>query len=207
MARPQALTFSLRSRSTTRFWQRLTLVCVFAILKSLARYPSGPRERSAKPPFVGSNPTRASNLLVSNQWITTSFLSRHCYLGTFGNNWKKSLFQSLKRHATKQGGWPKVRVVSLVSLFHLRKSMIGFMETEIDHGRGYWGDISLGRKLTKLPEVPHRGPPVSRFRIYLDKIAEHVGVIVEGWANCLEFRSGFVAFGLLAIGEPSKKCA
>src|ERR1700737_1804815 len=36
--------------------------CVsFAILKSLARYPSGPRERSAKPPFVGSNPTRASN--------------------------------------------------------------------------------------------------------------------------------------------------
>jgi hypothetical protein len=26
----------------------------------MARYPSGPRERSAKPPFVGSNPTRAS---------------------------------------------------------------------------------------------------------------------------------------------------
>ena len=43
----------------------------FAILKSSARYPSGPRERSAKPPFVGSNPTRASKLLVSNQWITT----------------------------------------------------------------------------------------------------------------------------------------
>src|SRR5712691_468900 len=35
----------------------------FAILTSLARYPSGPRERSAKPPFVGSNPTRASRLL------------------------------------------------------------------------------------------------------------------------------------------------
>src|SRR5712664_4671734 len=32
----------------------------FAILKDSARYPSGPRERSAKPPFVGSNPTRAS---------------------------------------------------------------------------------------------------------------------------------------------------
>ena len=29
------------------------------------------------------------------------------YLGTFGNNWEKSLFQSLKRLATKQGGWPK----------------------------------------------------------------------------------------------------
>jgi hypothetical protein len=27
--------------------------------------------RTAKPPFVGSNPTRASKLLVSNQWITT----------------------------------------------------------------------------------------------------------------------------------------
>ena len=36
----------------------------FAILKDSARYPSGPRERSAKPPFVGSNPTRASNLRV-----------------------------------------------------------------------------------------------------------------------------------------------
>ena len=35
----------------------------FAILTRLARYPSGPRERSAKPPFVGSNPTRASNIL------------------------------------------------------------------------------------------------------------------------------------------------
>ena len=34
----------------------------FVILKDSARYPSGPRERSAKPPFVGSNPTRASNL-------------------------------------------------------------------------------------------------------------------------------------------------
>src|ERR1700737_1401314 len=32
----------------------------FAILRDSARYPSGPRERSAKPPFVGSNPTRAS---------------------------------------------------------------------------------------------------------------------------------------------------
>src|SRR6266705_5123780 len=35
----------------------------FAILRDSARYPSGPRERSAKPPFVGSNPTRASKLL------------------------------------------------------------------------------------------------------------------------------------------------
>src|SRR6266700_6804628 len=43
----------------------------FAILRDSARYPSGPRERSAKPPFVGSNPTRASKLAVSNQWITT----------------------------------------------------------------------------------------------------------------------------------------
>src|SRR6266849_4712809 len=43
----------------------------FVILQDSARYPSGPRERSAKPPFVGSNPTRASKLLVSNQWITT----------------------------------------------------------------------------------------------------------------------------------------
>src|SRR6266581_7242923 len=34
----------------------------FAILRDSARYPSGPRERSAKPPFVGSNPTRASNV-------------------------------------------------------------------------------------------------------------------------------------------------
>src|SRR6266849_673466 len=34
----------------------------FAILRGSARYPSGPRERSAKPPFVGSNPTRASKL-------------------------------------------------------------------------------------------------------------------------------------------------
>src|SRR5712691_9247062 len=43
----------------------------FVILQDSARYPSGPRERSAKPPFVGSNPTRASKLLVSNQWIAT----------------------------------------------------------------------------------------------------------------------------------------
>src|SRR6267154_4243039 len=35
----------------------------FAILRDSARYPSGPRERSAKPPFVGSNPTRASKFL------------------------------------------------------------------------------------------------------------------------------------------------
>src|SRR5256714_10032685 len=53
----------------------------FAILSDSARYPSGPRERSAKPPFVGSNPTRASKLLVSNQWITTFFLSRYPQLG------------------------------------------------------------------------------------------------------------------------------
>src|SRR6266852_8948411 len=35
----------------------------FVILQGSARYPSGPRERSAKPPFVGSNPTRASTFL------------------------------------------------------------------------------------------------------------------------------------------------
>src|SRR5712691_7903041 len=42
----------------------------FAILRDSARYPSGPRERSAKPPFVGSNPTRASNFpaLESASW-------------------------------------------------------------------------------------------------------------------------------------------
>src|SRR6266478_6750 len=34
----------------------------FVILQDSARYPSGPRERSAKPPFVGSNPTRASKV-------------------------------------------------------------------------------------------------------------------------------------------------
>src|SRR5712691_917144 len=44
----------------------------FVILQDSARYPSGPRERSAKPPFVGSNPTRASTFLPSNQLITTS---------------------------------------------------------------------------------------------------------------------------------------
>src|SRR6266581_793410 len=43
----------------------------FVILQDSARYPSGPRERSAKPPFVGSNPTRASTFLPSNQLITT----------------------------------------------------------------------------------------------------------------------------------------
>src|SRR5260370_8027660 len=53
------------------FGHALTPANVFAILKSSARYPSGPRERSAKPPVVGSNPTRASNFLFSNQWITT----------------------------------------------------------------------------------------------------------------------------------------
>src|SRR6266702_822351 len=37
----------------------------FVILQDSARYPSGPRERSAKPPFVGSNPTRASTFLRS----------------------------------------------------------------------------------------------------------------------------------------------
>src|ERR1700682_2820090 len=37
----------------------------FAILRDSARYPSGPRERSAKPPFVGSNPTRASRFSLS----------------------------------------------------------------------------------------------------------------------------------------------
>src|ERR1700687_2301501 len=36
----------------------------FAILSDSARYPSGPRERSAKPPFVGSNPTRGSKPVV-----------------------------------------------------------------------------------------------------------------------------------------------
>ena len=61
----------LKIFSSKAFSRALTVLRVFVILKSLARYPSGPRERSAKPPFVGSNPTRASMLLVSNQWITT----------------------------------------------------------------------------------------------------------------------------------------
>ena len=64
-------------------------------MTALARYPSGPRERSAKPPFVGSNPTRASKLLVSNQWITARLFPGIPDLGTFGNNWEKSLFQTL----------------------------------------------------------------------------------------------------------------
>src|SRR5271154_4997151 len=38
----------------------------FAILSSLARYPSGLRGRSAKPLFVGSNPTRASRLVAKD---------------------------------------------------------------------------------------------------------------------------------------------
>src|SRR5271156_4575467 len=42
--------------------KRKARAITFAILRSLARYPSGPRERSAKPPFVGSNPTRASTV-------------------------------------------------------------------------------------------------------------------------------------------------
>lgn len=46
-------------------------VTAFVILAPPARYPSGPRERSAKPPFVGSNPTRASIFPLSNQWSTT----------------------------------------------------------------------------------------------------------------------------------------
>ena len=43
----------------------------FAMMRSLARYPSGPRERSAKPPFVGSNPTRASNIPkhLAHDWL------------------------------------------------------------------------------------------------------------------------------------------
>ena len=36
--------------------------CSGTLTHCLARYPSGLRERSAKPPFVGSNPTRASTL-------------------------------------------------------------------------------------------------------------------------------------------------
>src|SRR6266849_6548632 len=47
----------------------------FAIVRDSARYPSGPRERSAKPPFVGSNPTRASK--IHN-------------LGTFGTTGKRA---------------------------------------------------------------------------------------------------------------------
>src|SRR6267143_5458846 len=64
----------------------------FAILRDSARYPSGPRERSAKPPFVGSNPTRASKLLVSNQWITAFVSFRH---PRFGNIWEQLGKESL----------------------------------------------------------------------------------------------------------------
>jgi hypothetical protein len=45
----------------------LTTVVELAIIRSSARYPSGPRERSAKPPFVGSNPTRASKIQSAAQ--------------------------------------------------------------------------------------------------------------------------------------------
>src|SRR5882762_1169394 len=64
----------------------------FAILKDSARYPSGPRERSAKPPFVGSNPTRASKLSrFKSMDYNFRFFPVIPNLGTFGNNWKKSL--------------------------------------------------------------------------------------------------------------------
>ena len=47
----------------------------FGILENPARYPSGPRERSAKPPFVGSNPTRASS---TPKHLAESWLTRRC---------------------------------------------------------------------------------------------------------------------------------
>src|SRR5207245_1274868 len=65
----------------------------FAILKGSARYPSGPRERSAKPPFVGSNPTRASNvfkhLVRFNLPLICTLIAQcfelfHCLEGAFG---------------------------------------------------------------------------------------------------------------------------
>src|SRR6266568_5684164 len=84
----------------------------FAILSDSARYPSGPRERSAKPPFVGSNPTRASKLPVSNQWITTfsSFPESPTWkhLGTFGNTGEKGLFQPLDCAPVR--AWNRMRV-------------------------------------------------------------------------------------------------
>src|SRR5713101_545477 len=65
----------------------------FVILQDSARYPSGPRERSAKPPFVGSNPTRASkvfkhlvrfNLPLICTLIAQRFQLFHCLKGAFG---------------------------------------------------------------------------------------------------------------------------
>src|SRR5579862_7710615 len=44
-------------------------------LPLLARYPRGLRERSAKPPFVGSNPTRASKIHSATLpcWLNETF--------------------------------------------------------------------------------------------------------------------------------------
>src|ERR1700687_778199 len=47
----------------------------FAILRDSARYPSGPRERSANPPFVGSNPTRASKPV----WVQPGHMGNRTY--------------------------------------------------------------------------------------------------------------------------------
>src|ERR1700756_5476277 len=78
----------------------LTLLRVFAILKSPARYPSGPRERSAKPPFVGSNPTRASNnpkhldkvtCFPSVLTVTETVASRNCSLDSQSAQWLQTL--------------------------------------------------------------------------------------------------------------------
>ena len=69
-----------------------TVSRVFDILTSaLARYPRGPRERSAKPPFVGSNPTRASKIYMQKannnemlgggfEFVPTLYNRFHCVL-------------------------------------------------------------------------------------------------------------------------------
>jgi len=68
-----------------------------------------------------------------------------------------------------------------------------------------WRGISLGRKLTKLPQIVQRGLLVSSLRVYLAQIAEHVSVIVEGRSSLLEFGDAFVEFALLAVGESEQK--
>src|SRR6266481_2396656 len=101
------------SERFSRFCSALTLVDVFAILKSLARYPSGPRERSAKPPFVGSNPTRAPSFSFQINGLQLSFLPRHPQLGNIWEQLEKEpLLDSrlragacLELHGCRSSAW------------------------------------------------------------------------------------------------------
>src|SRR5258708_24086731 len=86
----------------------------FAILRDSARYPSGRRERTANPPFVGSNPTRASKLPVSNQWIKTfSSFPENPQLGNIWEQLRKGPLPAsrlracvcLESHACRSPAW------------------------------------------------------------------------------------------------------